>query len=619
MVVESILDPDPAFVVFALIGVALVLFITELLPNDMTALGIIVALAVLEPVTEVSTAQAISGFASTATVTIVAMYMLSAGIQRTGLVQRLGLYLATFTGGNERRALVATVGTTGPIAGFINNTPVVAIFIPMISDLARKTGMSPSKLLLPLSYAAILGGTLTLIGTSTNLLASDLAVALVDDREGQPIGMFEFSILGVVILAVGITYLLTVGRWLTPARVAPDADLVEIFDMEDYLNKVRVRADSPAVGLRVDELEAEMEAPVRILQMRRDGEVFIGSETDQRIQAGDELTVHGSLRAVNQFRENQQLRQLTRVDVTEATFDASEADDVLAKAVVPEDSEYAKKTVAETRLADVHDTIVLAIRREGTILRTELEAETLRPGDLLLVQTDPDSIQYFVDSGNLVVVDEEAFNRLREADLSEIAPLSARTPVAVAIMAGVIGLAALGLVSIVIAALGGVVAMVATGCLRPSEAYDAVAWNIIFLLAGVIPLGIALDQTGGSDIIASAIVSTEAFLPLLGVFLLFYIVTGLLANVITPVATVVLMIPVAVEAAVELGANEFSFLLGVMFAGATSFMTPVGYQTNLMVYGPGGYKFTDFLRVGGPLQFLLAVITTVGIAVIWGL
>jgi di/tricarboxylate transporter len=607
---------EGAFVVFVLIGVALVLFVSELIPNDMTAVGIIVALAALEPMTGVGPRAAISGFANTATVTIVAMYMLSAGIQGTGIVQRLGLSLAKFTRGSEKRALAATIGTTGPIAGFINNTPVVAVFIPMITDLADKTGVSPSKLLLPLSYAAILGGTLTVIGTSTNLLASEFAAELLPRGA---IGMFEFTALGIVILAVGLTYLMTVGRWLTPARIPANADLVEEFDLEDHLAQLEVTDDSELIGLTIDELEVNVESEVRVLQLRRGAEVFLASETDQRIQDGDLLTVHGNLQAVNKFRENRGVRQLTRADVTENTFVDEPGDDLLAKAVVPEKSAFIGETGTEARFEELYRTTVLAVRRGNEIIRTGFDELEFQAGDLLLVQTVPDSVQYFTESSDLVVIDESAYDRLLEEDVDEIAPLSPKTPVAIAIMAGVVGAAALGFVSIVISALGGVFLMVVTGCLSTADAYDAVSWNIIFLLAGVIPLGIALEATGGSESIADLLVASEAFLPLIAVLLLFYIVTGLLANVITPVATTVLMIPVAVDAARSLGSEPFSFLLAVMFAAATSFMTPVGYQTNLMVYGPGGYEFTDFLKVGGPLQFLLAGVTTLGIVLIWGL
>ncbi|WP_418283149.1 SLC13 family permease [Halorubrum sp. DTA98] len=605
-----------AVVVFLLIGVALLLFVSEVIPNDVTAIGVIAALVVLEPWTGVDGRGAISGFANPATLTIVAMYMLSAGIQATGLVQRLGMYLADFTAGREFRALVATVCTTGPIAGFINNTPVVAVFVPMITDLAEQSGISPSKLLLPLSYAAILGGTLTLIGTSTNILASDFARLLIPGRDG--IGMFEFTGVGIVILVVGLVYLLTIGRRLVPARIPVDSDAVREFDLADHLAVMRVRASSTAIGEPVEAFD-EAHPEIRILQLRRGEDAFSAPHTDRVIEEDDELVVHGTLQAVNRFREATALGQVLRSDVTEETFEEAPTDDVLAKAVVPDDSRYVGETVAETGLGEFHRTTVLAVRRGDELIRRDLSERTIRPGDLLLVRTTPASIRYFTDTGVLIIADETAYDRIAEADVAEIAPLSSKTPMMVAIMAGVIGVAALDLLPIVIAALAGVFTMIVTGCLRSADAYDAVSWNVIFLLAGVIPLGLAMEETGGAAALSELLVATGAVLPMIAVLLLFYLVTGLLANVITPVATVVLMIPVAVDAAVRLGANEFTFLLAVMFAAATSFMTPVGYQTNLMVYGPGGYEFADFLRVGAPLQFLLAVVTTATIWAVWGL
>jgi di/tricarboxylate transporter len=276
--------------------------------------------------------------------------------------------------------------------------------------------------------------------------------------------------------------------------------------------------------------------------------------------------------------------------------------------------------VAEAMLEDALDTTVLAIRRAERIIRTDLEETLVRPGDTVLLQTTESAIDYLVDRGDLVVThDPEA--ELPDAQTSdeELAPISPKTPIAMGIMAAVIGAAALGLVPIVIAALGGVFAMVVTGCISASDAYDAVSWNIIFLLAGVLPLGVAMQRTGGDAVIASLLVGSADVLPIIAVLGLFYILTGLLANIITPVASVVLMIPIAVDTASRLGANGFAFLLAVTFAGSSAFMTPIGYQTNLMVYGPGGYKFTDYLRVGGPLQMLLAVVVTLGITVLFGL
>lgn len=356
-----------------------------------------------------------------------------------------------------------------------------------------------------------------------------------------------------------------------------------------------------------------------VLQLRRGDELYAAPGSDQTLEPGDSLVVHGTLQAVNQFATNQSFRQLAREDVTEATFADAPTEDTLAKGVVPEDSAYVGETLTEAGLEAFHDTTVLAIRRRGELLRTDLESTTLQAGDLLLVWTTPDSIRYFAESQELLIADEQAYDRLLTESVEEIAPLSPKTPIAIGTMAGVVGAAAFDLLPIVIAALAGVFVMIVTGTLSSAEAYDAVSWNIIFLLAGVIPLGLAMNETGGADSLASLLVASEAVLPLLGVLFLFIIVTGLLANVITPVATIVLMIPVAVQAAGTLGADPFSFLLAVMFASAMSFMTPVGYQTNLMVYGPGGYRFTDFVRVGAPLQFLLAVVTTLGVVRLWGL
>ncbi|PAU83716.1 SLC13 family permease [Halorubrum salipaludis] len=604
-----------AAIVFLLILVVLAAFITEVVPNDVTAIGVVATLAILEPWTGVGSRTAISGFANPATVTIIAMYMLSAGVQATGLVERLGVYLADFTAGREFRALVATVCTTGPIAGFVNNTPVVAVFIPMVTGLAEDTDLSPSKLLLPLSYAAILGGTLTLIGTSTNILASDFARLLIDGRNG--ISMFEFTGLGVVLLAVGLAYLLTVGWRLTPARVPVDSDPVAEFDLSDYLAFLYVRPDAAPVGQSVEAFDTE-HPDVRVLQVRRGGEAYAGPHSDRIIETGDLLVVHGELRDVNRFRERTGLGRRPRRSVTEATFESAETDGILAKAVVPEHSSFVGETVSETGLHEFHETTVLAVRRGDELTRTDLSDYALQAGDLLLVRTTPASVRYFTDTGDLVVADERALDRLADADADELAPLSPKTPIAVGILAGVVGLAAFDVLPIVIAALAGVVAMVTTGCLTTADAYDAVSWNVIFLLAGVIPLGVALESTGGAALVSEFLVSTGSVLPPIGVMFALYAVASVLASVITPVATAVLMIPVGVNAATQLGANEFSFLLAVMFASATSFMTPVGYQTNLMVYGPGGYEFADFLRVGGPLQLLLAVVATAGIAAIWG-
>ncbi|MFB6161512.1 MAG: SLC13 family permease [Haloferacaceae archaeon] len=603
--------------VFGLVGVALLSFVTEALPPDTTAIGVLVALAVLEPWTGVSTAEAIAGFASPATVTIVAMYVLSEGVRQTGVVDRLGVALARATGGDERRLLGATVGTASLTAGFVNNTPVVAVFVPMITGVAERARVSPSKLLLPLSYAAMLGGTLTLVGSSTNLLASDLSRRLLD----HPIGMFEFTPLGVLVVVAGTAYLLTVGRALTPARIPVDADLTEAYDLEAHLSRVVVRESSELVGRQVDAVVEEIEAveafDADLLQLTRDDDTYSLPSPDRVVEAGDSLVVRATLQDLNRLAGTYGLRQLSREAVVAA--DLRDGMGTLAEALVPPDSRFAEETVAEARLERHFHTVVLAVKRGDDLLREGLDDLVLHPGDTLLLRTTPPTLEYLRETGDLLVTyDPTRAVPGPDAGEATAEPLGPRAPVALAILAGVVLLGGLGVVPVVIAALGGVFAMVATDCLTPADAYDAVSWNVVFLLAGVLPLGVALQATGGDAFIAAALVGVADVVPVVVVLALFYLLTGLLANVITPVASVVLMIPVAVDTATRIGANEFAFLLAVTFAASGAFMTPIGYQTNLMVYGPGGYRFTDYLRVGAPLQLFLTLVVTAGIVALFG-
>ncbi|WP_436912033.1 SLC13 family permease [Halosimplex marinum] len=661
-------------VVFALVAVALVLFVSEWLPPDITAIGVLVALAVLEPYTGVTATDALQGFASRAVVTIIAMYVLSAGIEETGVVDYLGAVLAEVTGGDEGRLLGATVGVTGFSAGFVNNTPVVAVFIPMITGLSEEAGISPSKLLMPLSFAAMLGGTLTLVGTSTTLLASDFSRDLL----GHPLSMFEITPVGVVVLAVGLAYLLTVGRWLVPERIPAAADFTDEFDLDRHLGVLVVREDSPLVGRTVAEALDDGELPeddlaegtavevpragdepsepptagdggpepadpdVDVLQVERDGDAFVASATDRELRAGDRLTVRGSLRAVNGFAARHGLTQRSREAVTEDRLVAAPHDATLVEAVVHPESRVAGRTVGDLRLRERFDTTVLAVRRGGELVREDLDGTELQRGDALLLQTDAATADYFEEAGYLVVteraladegdepspepVDAETtgVSATAESAAGETATavpsgpgLGADAAVAIGILATVITLAATGVVPVTIGALGGVVALVATGTLTANEAYDAVNWSVVFLLAGLLPLGVAMQATGGAGALAAGLVTVGEAVPPLALLAVLYLLTAVVAAVITPVATVVLLIPVAVTTAERLGLDGFPFLLVVTFAAANAFITPIGYQTNLMVYGPGGYRFTDFARVGAPLQLLLTVVTTLAIAAMW--
>jgi len=628
-----------ALVVFALVGVALVLFVTERLPPDITAIGVLVSLAILEPVTSVSASEAIVGFASPAVVTIIGMYVLSGAVEATGVVDWLGSHLAALTHGSERGLLAATLGSTGLSAGFVNNTPVVAVFIPMISGLASDANVSPSKFLMPLSFAAMLGGTLTVVGSSLNLLASDVSARLLD----HPIGMFEISALGLLVLGAGLTYLLTVGYRLTPARATPTEGFTAEYDLDRHLSLARVRGESSLAGRTAGELVAEgtLGPDVAVLQVQREREVRVDQGTgeegpdgetatttvtetfiagdDRPIEAGDLLTVRGSLRAINRAAAEYGLQHLPRVQVDDATLEGGDHRGILAEVVLPPDSGLIGETPRTARLLERFDTTVLAIRRGETVTREGLAAESFRAGDTVLLQTTPSAIEHLGEDGDAILT-ETTIDPIELPRFERPTPvLGWRAAFAVGTLFAVVVLGGFTPLAIPVAALGGVVAVVAGGCLSASEAYDTVSWNVVFLLAGLLPLGIALQRTGGAAAIGDALSGVGAALPPIATIALVYLFASLLAAAITPVATIVLLTPIAIDLAAGLGVSGFAFVLATLFGASAAFLTPIGYQTNLMVYGPGAYRFTDYARVGAPLLALLTVVTTVGITVIYGL
>ena len=623
--------PTGALVVFVLIGLAVGLFVTEAIAPDITAIGVLVALAALEPYTQVPAEEAIAGFASPAVVTIIAMYILSDGVETAGVVDWLGAHLARLTRGDDRRLLGATAASTGLFAGVVNNTPVVAVFIPMVSDLADEISVSPSKFLMPLSFAAMLGGTLTLVGSSINLLASDVARQAL----GAPIGMFEFTPLGLVVFAVGVAYLLTVGYWLTPARLPPAADLTEEYALERNLAQARVREDSPLVGRTAADLFLEEDLALDLDVLQIDRERTVPAEEDveglqhrvvrdtyiagsgQPIHPGDLLTVRASRQVLNRFAETYDLRQLPRERVDAERLEAETHPGMLMEVVIPADSGLIDETPAEAKLTERFETKVLALRRGDEVETSGFSGRRLRAGDTLLLQTTESAIDYLREEGDVIPLELTA-DRTEPADGPRVPELDVRAPLSLGILLAAVLLAAATPLSIPITALGGVVAMVATGCLTAADAYDAVSWNVVFLLAGILPLGVALQRTGGAALIGDLVGGLAVGISPVLVLGVVYLLAALLAAVITPVATVILLGPIAVDTARVIGADGFSFVLATLFGASAAYITPIGYQTNLMVYGPGGYRFTDYIRVGLPLLVILSVVSTVGIAVLYG-
>jgi di/tricarboxylate transporter len=596
--------------VFAIVAAALVMFILEPVPIDIVALGVLVSLIVLEPWTGVDAETGVSGFASSATLTVLAMFVISEGIRRTGLINMIGDAIATRYGSSQYKQLLAVLGLSGGTAGFVNNTPVVAVMIPMVTTLSKRTGISPSKLLIPISYTAMLGGMLTLIGTSTNILASDVSARLI----GRSFSMFEFTQLGGIVLATGVVYLATVGRLLIPERIKTTDELIDEFEMAEYLTEVVVTEESELVGQTVAQGVGQLDVEADVIQLIRDDQAFTEPLARKGIRAGDILVLRTDQESVMKIIETEGVELGSDAPVTDDTLDASaedldpSTDQQLVEIVVAPGASILGGTLESLSFRDRYDATVLAIRRGGGVIHARMDERKLRPGDTLLIQAPERTVKRFANDRDFILAQSLTLPDFR----------TKRIPVALGIVVAVVGLAALGVVPILVSALGGIVAMVATGCVKPEEVYASVDWSVIFLLAGLIPLGVAMEQTGAAEWLASVILVVAAGLSPALVLGLFYLFTALITNLISNNASVVLMIPVAVEAATEIGADPFTFILAVTFGASTAMLTPIGYQTNLMVYGPGGYKFTDFLRVGAPLQLLLAVVTTLGLLFIWG-
>ncbi len=585
--------------VFAVILGALALFALEWFTVDFVAFAIMAALMGLGLVTP---QEGIAGFSNPATITVMAMFILSAGLYRTGAIDRLTHWLLRFGGDSEVRQIVLIMLTVGPISAFINNTAAVAILIPFTVKLAREHGRSPSKLLIPLSYTSQLAGVVTLIGTSTNILASSLSQELGFGA----LGMFEFSLVGLVVLAAGALYLLSAGRWLLPARRVP-AEITERFHLKQFLSELVVLDDSPFAGQTLAQLQLASRFDVEVLEIVRDGRHFTTALAERPLQAGDILMILTN--AEDLMRLQTERGVALHPETKYSDQDVRGEDTELAEVIVAPGSSLIGATVREVNFRNRYGASVLAMSQHGEVVQQRMADARLGLGDSLLLKAPRRVLLSLKSDPNFIVTE----------DLRQETHRTHKIPIAVAIIAGVVLLAALGIQPILVAALEGCVLMVLTGCLRIRELHQAIRWDVIFLLAGVIPLGIAMENTGAAAWIAHGVVELTQGWP--GVFVLgaFYFVVMVLTGLISNNAAVVLMVPIATGAAVDLGLDPKAFILAVMFAASTSFFTPVGYQTNAMILGPGGYKFFDFTRVGAPLNLLLLFVTTLAIAWIWGL
>ena len=579
------------------------LVFTRRAPDIILAAGLTLLMVLPTPTEQgwrigvIGPSDALAGLANPAVATVAALFVVAAGLRETGALQWI-VRVVLGQPGSLPEAQARVMLPVAASSALINNTPVVAMFIPAVLDWARKLKLSPSHLLIPLSYAAILGGLCTLIGTSTNLVVNGLLIA---ETAHAGLGMFEIAWVGVPCALAGLGYLLLFGRRLLPAR-KPPISITD--DPREYTVEMLVDPGGLLVGQTIEQAGLRHLPGVYLMEIERDGQTLMAVGPEQVLRAGDRLVFVGVVASVVDL---QKIRGL--VPATDQVFklDAPRSQRVLIEAVVSNTCPLVGRSIREGRFRGVYGAAVIAVARNGQRIERKIGDIVLRPGDTLLLEA----------TGGFVAQHRNRRDFYLVSSVADSTPVRhERAAAALGLLLGMVAAVTLGLLSMLQAALVAGGLMIVSRCVSGNEARRAIDWSLLIVIAAALGIGRAVQVTGAAQAIGHGLIDAAGSHPML-MLIVIYGLTMLFTEMITNNAAAVLVFPVALAAADELGVSPMPFVIAVMLAASASFATPLGYQTNLMVYGPGGYRFGDYLRIGLPLNLLVGTITVVLVPQIW--
>jgi di/tricarboxylate transporter len=578
---------------------ALVLFATEKLRVDLVALLVLLSVALLRLI---DPEEVFAGFANPAVITVWAVYMVSGGLFKTGVADAMGRGILRLAGDREPRLIATIMATCGVISAFMNNVGATAMLMPAVVGISRRTRIAVSKLLMPLSFSSLLGGKMTLIGTPANILA----MGILADRGLPTLGFFDFAPMGLVVLTTGVIYMVLVGRHLLPMREGAQGRQ-DAYRLRQYVTEVRVSNTSPLAGKTLLESRLGQDYDLTVLAIEREGVNLSRIRRHTRVQAGDLLTIESAADALVAARE---ALGISIEAERKLELERLEPGDVqLIEATLAPRSGLVGRTLREVRFRDRYGFTALAIWRHGEAITEKLRDVPLQFGDALLLQGARHRVTQLQEGTDFLVLEPLAVEQLRRR----------KAPVAVGALALSIGLVVFADFHISLAMVIAAVVMILTGCLSIEEAHESIDWRTVFLVAGMLPLGMAMEATGTAQYLANIMLGALGDYGPTALLAGTYLLAALITQAMSNAAAMVLIVPIAVDTALALGANHITFTMAVVIGAATSFLSPIGHKANVLVFGPGGYRFFDYARVGALLTVLLLIVSMIFLPLFWPL